>query len=199
MSPSTSTCPSPSPTAPASARPTSGRVPLQGRCTARPATVSCQPLPAILTRSQALASPALRLRPFDPLNRRGEDSLTRRGWKPQPAEGPLPHPYPWAHTMARVIIEVLYGTRPAEQLARWLAPELYVALRERERLTPAPTTRAPQRVRTRCVRIQVAQSTATFVALECIGVVDIGERTRALALRVESYRSRWRITALEVG
>ncbi|MBD3690066.1 hypothetical protein H8R18_01910 [Nanchangia anserum] len=173
--------------------------PRHGRRVAVPRTMPRAPIPPHIDRSEIFGAPHLRLSPVDPLHRRDEDRLTARGWKPQPTTAPLPHPYPWAYTMVQVIFEVLDGTRSCAQLARWLAPDLYEALRERERLTATRAPRTPQRIRTRSLRLQVAQARADFVACECIGVVDVGERSRAICLRAESYHSRWRITALEIG
>lgn len=163
-----------------------------------PALAPASTPPAVVERDDALHAPLLRLRPDDPLHRRAEATLTRRGWRPQPSTRPLPHPYPWAHTMVRVLFEVLEGVRTCEQLARWLAPDLYEALRERERLTRR-TRIEPRPIRTRSLRLQKALTSPEYVAFECIGVVDVDGRSRAVSLRAESYAGRWRITALEIG
>ncbi|MDU0969696.1 MAG: Rv3235 family protein [Actinomycetaceae bacterium] len=162
-----------------------GTAPAGAPPTCRPTTAPLRPMP-------------LRLCPVDPLGRKAEDQLTRTGWRIHPLATPLPQPHPWAHTMVRVIIEVLEGYRPCEQLGRWLATDIMVAMRKRTELTATRRPPAP-RLRTRSVRIQTGRVTADHVSFECIGIVDTGNRSRAVAFRAESYASRWKTTALEVG
>lgn len=44
------------------------------------------------------------------------------------ARNDLPDPGPWAATLAGAIVEVVTGVRQAQQLRRWLLPDLYAAL-----------------------------------------------------------------------
>lgn len=117
---------------------------------------------------------------------------------------PLPdtNPHHWVHGIARAIMEVLAGRRSCAILARWLTEDLYAALRTRadlHRRLPRTGTGRCIPIRTRSVHICVASRTPRHVALECVSVVDVDGFSRAMALRLESFRGRWLITALEIG
>lgn len=99
-------------------------------------------------------------------------------------------------------IEVLAGTRPAQQLARRLDDRCLAALQHRAALTrrvasgSAPT--AGRLHRNPCVRsvraCQVAEDD-----YEASAVVSDELRVRAVALRLERTRLTWRVTVLEIG
>ncbi|GAA3814996.1 Rv3235 family protein [Cellulomonas soli] len=98
--------------------------------------------------------------------------------------------------VAHAVLEVLAGTRPLAQLARWVTPGVYEALRARTVLTVrvlgTGTGRRPlvRQVRVCAVDPHVAEATV---------VAHDGRRVRAVALRLETHRGAWRVTALEVG
>jgi hypothetical protein len=103
-----------------------------------------------------------------------------------------------AVAIALAAIEALGGRRPLAQLARWLTPGVYEALRLRTSITAralgaaagAGRHPAPRRVRACTVGAGVVEATV---------VVDDGTRVRAVALRLEAMRGAWRTTALEIG
>ncbi|WP_222861876.1 Rv3235 family protein [Arthrobacter echini] len=110
-----------------------------------------------------------------------------------------------ARSVAQGALEVLAGTRPLQQLARWLDPENYERLQLRTNLVrcitqPVPRigaarTSTPRHVLIRSVRVcQVSGGIyeASVVAFD-------QKRVRAIALRIEQWRGSWRITALEIG
>lgn len=110
--------------------------------------------------------------------------------------GLLPEPAAWAARLVQGIAEVLTLDRPAAQLARWVCPEVYDAVRRRvdvRRRTPRP---AGQHRRPTVRSLHVTEP-ADGVAEVC-ALVDDGRRSRAYALRLEGTDGRWRATALEL-
>ena len=106
-----------------------------------------------------------------------------------PESQALPDPGPWAATLARAIVEVVTGARQAPQLRRWLLPDLYAAL-VGVHLSPCARGTTPIHVRT-CTIDEKHTEVAVIVAT--------ATRTYALALRLEAYRGRWIMTALELA
>lgn len=117
---------------------------------------------------------------------------------PPPAELPeLPPVAPWAGTLARAAVEVLTGSRPCAQLARWLTADLYEALVRRAGLAVRINGRPAQAL---CARVRRVRATEVRPGVhEVAVVVHDGVRVRAAALRVECRRGRWQATALEIG
>jgi len=114
--------------------------------------------------------------------------------------------------VALAAVEVLTGTRPIAQLARWVTPGVYDALARRAALT-APRTRvldpaAAQRdlrdadpaawARRPSVR-RVRACPVDEHTLEASVVVAHADRVRAVALRLTREAGRWRASALVVG
>ncbi|MHA7191165.1 Rv3235 family protein [Arthrobacter sp. MDT2-16] len=110
-----------------------------------------------------------------------------------------------ARSVAQGALEVLGGSRPLQQLSRWLDPENYERLQLRANLvrciadTPsgraATTASAHRRVVVRSARVCPVSPgiyEASVVAYD-------QKRVRAVALRIEQRRGAWRVTALEIG
>lgn len=99
-------------------------------------------------------------------------------------------------------IEVLAGTRPAQQLSRRLDPRCLAALQHRAALTRrvasgnSPTAgrlhRNPSVRSVRACRVSDDVYEASAVVVE-------ESRVRAVALRLERGTSAWRVTVLEIG
>ncbi|MCU1532151.1 MAG: hypothetical protein JWO49_1722 [Arthrobacter sp.] len=99
-------------------------------------------------------------------------------------------------------IEVLSGTRPAQQLARRLDQHCLAALQHRAALTrrvacgSSPTAgrlhRNPSVRSVRACRVSEDVYEASAVVVDDL-------RVRAVALRLERNKLAWRITALEIG
>jgi hypothetical protein len=104
----------------------------------------------------------------------------------------------WVGRLAAAVMEVLHGTRPAGQLTRWLAPRVHRALADRAARV-RPLRDGPPLVCVRSVRTSQRPGDGGRGAVEAAVVVAVGPRCRAVALRLEPYAQRWRITALEVG
>lgn len=114
-----------------------------------------------------------------------------------------------ACSVAQGALEVLAGTRPLQQLARWLDPDNYERLQLRANLvrciSSAPgASAATQPSDSPSVRRQVVVRSARVCPVD-IGVYEASvvaydqKRVRAVALRIEQRRGQWRVTALEIG
>ncbi|ROR73749.1 Rv3235 family protein [Bogoriella caseilytica] len=108
----------------------------------------------------------------------------------------LPDPAPWAGTLVRNTVEVLQGLRPAGQLMRWLTPPLYD--RVAHQAAPPerrPRHRLPRRATVR--RVRVCEVSPGVV--EAAVILHDGAHLRAAAVRLEARRTRWCVTALQIG
>ncbi len=105
----------------------------------------------------------------------------------------------WAARFAQAVVEVTGGDRPVSQLLRWTAPRVYQDLDRRVRIL-AQTRTAGQRLRV--LRPQV-RSVHVFLpgprSAEVSVHVRYGQRSRALAARLELRQGRWTCTALQLG
>lgn len=99
-------------------------------------------------------------------------------------------------------IEVLAGTRPAQQLARRLDERCLAALQHRAALTrrvPCGSSPTAGRLhRNPAVRsVRACQVSADVYEVSAVVVEEL--RVRAVALRLERSRLVWRVTVLEIG
>lgn len=104
----------------------------------------------------------------------------------------------WSAVFAQAVVESIGGDRPVSQLVRWMTPRVYADLERRVQLVrlARPSTRA------RVVRPQVRSVHVCQPDAGCAEVsvhVRHGERSRALAARLEHRDGRWVCTALELG
>lgn len=101
--------------------------------------------------------------------------------------------------MVQAVSEVLVGDRPISQLVRFTDEAVFTELNRRVRLLGLSTTAtgrgAKERSAVRSVRVC---KPAVHVA-EVAAHVRHGERSCAIALRMEIRRNRWVCTALELG
>jgi hypothetical protein len=125
----------------------------------------------------------------------------------------LPDPTAVCCAVAHAAVEALHGARPVQQLARLVSPQVYEQLAQRARVqqevdrvngvTPrakvgnADATRTRPRASTRIVTARVLR--VSPIAAEASIVLQDGPRARAAALRVEEFRGRWRVSALQIG
>lgn len=106
----------------------------------------------------------------------------------------------WAGRFAQAAVEIVGGDRPASQLVRWTAGEVYADLQRRAVLVARAGGHQPGVARVQPVRPKVVSVHATFVGPEVAEVstrVRYGERSRAVAARFERRHERWFCTALE--
>lgn len=105
----------------------------------------------------------------------------------------------FAHRFTRALVEVTTGDRGPSQLLRWTTTRVYAELQERCALL-ARTTPGDRRVRrlrsqVRSVHVYCPSPEAAEVSVH----VRHGERSRAIAVRIELLEGRWCCTALEFG
>jgi hypothetical protein len=105
----------------------------------------------------------------------------------------------FAHRFASAVVEVIGGDRGPSQLLRWTTEPVYADLQRRTALL-SRTTPGDRRVRR--LRSQV-RSVHVFCpspeAAEISVHVRHGERSRALAARIELLDGRWCCTVLQFG
>ncbi len=105
----------------------------------------------------------------------------------------------WAARFAQAVVEVLGGDRPLAQLVRWTSHRVYLEI-ERRLSILARTSDAGRRMRT--IRPQV-RSVHVFHPTPASAEVSVhvrhGQRSRAIAARLELTRGRWQCTALQLG
>ncbi len=104
---------------------------------------------------------------------------------------PLPDPAAWSAKLAMALLEVVCGARPATQVMRYCATDIFEGVLRR--LIQADGRRRPLRVR----RVRVCRP-ADGVAEASVVVAD-AHRVRAMALRLEAVDSRWVVTRLLIG
>lgn len=115
---------------------------------------------------------------------------------PQATSTPyLPEPRAWARRMVQAVLETYDGSRSADQLTRWVVPEVRERAHRRGQLARRRGRRAH---RPPVVRAVLACQPADGVC-EVSAVVWVEGRVRALALRMCGVDGRWLITAWELG
>lgn len=109
-----------------------------------------------------------------------------------------------ARSIAQACMEAIGGSRPVQQLARWLDPDCYDKLVHRVALAQ---DRRARRTAGRSA-LQALPSAVARPARVCRISADVYEaalvvvephRARAVALRLERRRGLWKVTALEIG
>ena len=109
----------------------------------------------------------------------------------------LPGAEQWGRRYVQVLLEVLAGRRPTTQLLRWSSTDVYASLQKRAALS-ARLRRGASPARPPAVLSVRASSPRDGVSEASAVVVDSG-RVRAIALRLEGWDGRWRVTALETA
>lgn len=107
----------------------------------------------------------------------------------------LPEAQAWARRMIHATLEACDGSRSAEQLRRWLAPDIQDRVARRGQLA---RRRGVRRHRPPSVRTLIASHPDDGVC-EISSVIWFDGRVRALALRMSGVDGRWLITAFELG
>ncbi|MDT4996979.1 MAG: hypothetical protein QOD45_1047 [Pseudonocardiales bacterium] len=168
----------------------------------------------------AAASPtAIRVRPAPPREPPFDDEVGARHLhvvgpldRPLPFQAPPPHwdrpaapvhvsarlpdPRRWTRHLLTGIFETAAGRRPLQQLAAMLSPSVAYGLgADFEKAAQARRRHWSHAARVRSVR---ATQPADGVAEIC-ATIQVGDRVRAVALRVEEHRGRWRCTRLQLG
>jgi hypothetical protein len=105
----------------------------------------------------------------------------------------------WAARFAQAVVEVLSGDRPLAQLVRWTSHRVYVDLERRLDILSrtSHTGRRRRTVRPQVRSVHVCHPTPE--AAEVSVHVRYGQRSRAIAARLELTGGRWQCTALQLG
>lgn len=107
----------------------------------------------------------------------------------------------FAHAFVIRAVEIASGDRPATQLLRQSAPEVYDDLVRRAHLVTSAAGTLPARGRGRGAVRPVLRTLRTSLvapgALEVAAHLRYGARSRALAARFETVAGRWQCVAIE--
>lgn len=111
----------------------------------------------------------------------------------------LPDPKPLLENLTRCVIEILAGVRELDQIARWVTDDVYRHLTKRVVISARARAAKGQTV----TRLQISLGTVTITeprdgVIEAVVIVHNRVRTRAVAIRLEGWDSRWRATAINV-
>lgn len=115
------------------------------------------------------------------------------------AETRDPDPATLCANLARCVIEILAGARPLDQIGRWVSDSVYIHLLRRTMLAlraRAVSTDDPLRP-----RMSIGDPRLGFPSegvVEAVVMVHQAARSRAVAIRLERHRTRWRATAINV-
>lgn len=105
----------------------------------------------------------------------------------------------FATRFAQAVVEVIGGDRGVHQMMRWTTVEVYDDLQRRSstlQRTTAPDRRLRRlRAQVRSVHLSRPQEDVAEISIH----VRHGERSRAIAARIECIEGRWRCTVLEFG
>ena len=105
----------------------------------------------------------------------------------------------FATRFAQAIVEVIGGDRGVQQLMRWTTTEVYADLARRsnvlQRTIPVEQRRRRLRAQVRSVHLSRPHPDAAEVSIH----VRHGQRSRAIAARIERIENRWRCSVIEFG
>jgi hypothetical protein len=101
---------------------------------------------------------------------------------------------PLACTVGKEALEVVLGGDGLERLTRWVSPDVRSSLARQHSLARRAGWSG---VNARVLRVRVFRVSPT--AAEASLVIDDGERSRAVAMRLEDVAGRWGVTVLEIG
>nr|WP_309857262.1 Rv3235 family protein [Leifsonia sp. 1010] len=113
--------------------------------------------------------------------------------------GDEPSPATLCSNLARSVVEILAGARPLDQIGRWVSDSVYVHLLRRTMLTvQARTTAAENPLRPRMTIGDPLLAFPVEGVVEAVVMVHQPGRSRAVAIRLERHRARWRASAINV-
>jgi hypothetical protein len=105
----------------------------------------------------------------------------------------------WAARFAQAVVEVLGGDRPLPQLVRWTSARVYLEIDRRLSILTrtSDTGRRMRTIRPQVRSVHVCRPTPH--SAEVSVHVRHGQRSRAIAARLEHSGDRWQCTALQLG
>lgn len=101
--------------------------------------------------------------------------------------------------LALCVVEILAGARALDQLGRWVSDSVYVQLLRRTVI--ASRSREALGDDARRPRVRVGEPMVTRLGdsiVDAVVMIHQPTRSRAVALRLERHRKRWRATAISV-
>lgn len=105
----------------------------------------------------------------------------------------------FATRFAQAVVEVIGGDRGVHQMMRWTTVEVYDDLQRRcntlQRTIPGDQRRRRLRAQVRSVHLSRPREDVAEISIH----VRHGQRSRAIAARIECVEGRWRCTVLEFG
>jgi hypothetical protein len=111
----------------------------------------------------------------------------------------LPDPEPLIVNLSRCVIEILAGARELEQISRWISDEVYQRLSRRVSFAArSRSVKGTAAQRPRIAILAVHTSEPDRGVVEATVIVQMPQRVRAVALRLEGLDSRWRATSISV-
>jgi hypothetical protein len=133
--------------------------------------------------------------PFDPWPGRLREVMP---WQAPRAtgRGDLPEPSMWGRRMLIAVLEARAGRRSLKQVGTLLSPGVHAGL-ARDLARSGASRRRGELTDYRVRSIHVSEP-ADGVA-ELAAVVQVGERFRAVAARLEGLDGRWRCVRLQIG
>jgi Family of unknown function (DUF6459) len=144
-----------------------------------------RPSPAASAYQVRLVDGALALKPQLP-------SSPELPAAPKPAASAPPEVARTAVIVARAMLEVLSGWRPAHQLSRWTSYQLQQDLERR-----AP--RKPIGARLQLRRIRVSEPAVGVAEICALADDPVQQRVRVIAMRLEDRQGEWIVTRLQAG
>jgi len=134
-----------------------------------------------------------------PPDRSHEDGGPRGGALVEFPTSADPSPATLCSNLARSVVEILAGARPLDQIGRWVSDSVYVHLLRRTMLTvKARSTAAENPLRPRMTIGEPLLAFPIEGVVEAVVMVHQPGRSRAVAIRLERHRTRWRATAINV-
>lgn len=111
----------------------------------------------------------------------------------------MPDPTAWANQIARAIVEVAHGERPSAQLSKWVTKSQLSALAARGRSFARHPASRSQGSTSRLRRIRGVRCCHVAPGIVEASAVIVGaQRSSAIAFRLQAYRGRWVVTAVEM-
>jgi len=105
----------------------------------------------------------------------------------------------FAARFSAAVVEVIGGDRGVHQLIRWTSEQVYADLSRRvaalQGVTPGDRRVRRLRAQVRSVHLSCPSGDTAELAVH----VRHGQRSRAIAARIERFEGRWQCTALEFG
>ncbi|NRD25456.1 3-hydroxyacyl-CoA dehydrogenase [Frigoribacterium sp. VKM Ac-2836] len=121
-----------------------------------------------------------------------------------PARASPPSPFPddpdlLVENLVRCVVEILAGARELDQVSRWVTEDVYRTLHKRVVLAARARSAHGTRTRRPVFTIgSIRSSSPAAGVIESVVVLHGRGRSRAVAVRLETYDGRWRATAVHV-